>query len=224
MSAVSTKPIFILVVSAILLQLFGHYFAGKLLVFDSFLALWPIVRIVLPAFLLLLLAIPLRVLSLSLPRFDRQSFYVVLACTIGLALLAIYLGNFADDYLNYYRKGVPIEYLRQTQRFERFMLFTCSTLIAWEIFHRGFLLGALNYCLQHHMQIHEKSAHVIAMLFIAVFEALFHIKKPMLESMPLVFASMVLTWLTLKTGSLWPALIIHLAIEIIFGYSAYVGW
>ncbi|MGJ8693328.1 MAG: CPBP family intramembrane glutamic endopeptidase [Thalassotalea sp.] len=220
----STKPIFIIVISAIFLQLFGHYFATKLFVYDNFLALWPVLRVGFPALLLLFLAIPFRVLNFKFPVFDRLSFYVVLLSALGLALLAVYLGNFADDYLAYYRKGASIEYLRQSQRFEQFIIFTCSTLIAWEIFHRGFLLGTLKHCLMINMQVNEKSANAIAILFVAVFEALFHIKKPMYESMPLALASLVLSWLTLRTGSLWPALIIHLAIEVIFGYSAFVGW
>ncbi len=217
-------PLISIIICALLFQLIGHYFATKFFVYDSFLALWPFLRIVLPVVLLLLVAIPLRVFNMGVPTFDKKSGIVVALSCLGLCFLAIYLGNFADDYLSYYRKGASIELLRKLGRFERFMMFTASTLIAWEIFHRGFLLGSLRYCFTKHLQIQQRSSDIIAMLFVASFEALFHIKKPMHESIPLIFASLILSWLTIRTKSLWPALIIHLAIEVIFGYSAFIGW
>ena len=221
---VDHKALFTLILSALLLQLIGHYFAGKYLVIGSFYTLWPILRVVIPIIILMLLAIPLRTLSFQLPRFDKHSLIVIIIAVFGLCFMAFYLANFADTYLSYYRKGATLEYLHLTQRFERFMVFTVSTVIAWEIFHRGFLLGSLRFVLAQKMAIEQRSADVIAMLFLAVFEALFHIKKPMVESIPLMFASLILSWLTIRTGSLWPALIIHFMIEVIFGYSAYIGW
>lgn len=221
---INHTPLVSIIICALLFQLFGHYFATKFFVYEKFLALWPFLRIVLPIILLLLLAIPLRVFNISFPVFDKKSGIVVGLSCVGLVFLAIYLGNFADEYLSYYRRGASLELLRKVGRFEKFMMFTASTLIAWEIFHRGFLLGSLRYCFENHLNIHQRSSDIIAMLFVASFEALFHIKKPMHESIPLIFASIVLSWLTIRTKSLWPALIIHLAIEVIFGYSAFVGW
>lgn len=218
------SPLYIFVVTALLCQLFGHYFATKVLVFDGFLGLWPILRIIIPTILFIALAIPLSSLQVRLPKFDKASLYVCVFAVICLIGLAIYLGNFADDYLNYYRRGQTLEQLQAAGRFERFLLFTLSTLIAWEIFHRGFLLGGFNWLLSRRFAVEEKLSQVIAMVFVASFESLFHIKKPMLESIPLVFASLALSWLTFRTKSLWPALMIHLAIEVIFGYSAYIGW
>lgn len=222
--SVDHKALFTLILSALLLQLIGHYFASKYLVIGSFYTLWPILRIVIPVAILIILAIPLRTLSFQLPRFDKQSLAVVFVAVLGLLLMTFYLANFADAYLSYYRKGATLEYLQSTQRFERFMVFTVSTVIAWEIFHRGFLLGALRFLLSQKMAVQQKSADIIAMLFLSTFESLFHIKKPMAESIPLIFASLALSWLTIRTGSLWPALIIHFMIEVIFGYSAYIGW
>lgn len=224
MNSNSYSPLYIFTVTALLCQLFGHYFATKLLNFDGFLGLWPILRIVVPCFLFVILAIPFSALQLRLPKFDKASLYVCLFAVVCLIGLAIYLGNFAEGYLNYYRRGQTLEQLQAAGRFERFLLFTLSTLIAWEVFHRGFLLGGFNWLLNNKFNVEEKLSQAIAIVFVASFESLFHIKKPMLESMPLVFASLALSWLTFRTRSLWPALIIHLAIEIIFGYSAYVDW
>ena len=221
---INIKPLFIIVVCALLVQIIGHYFARHYWVFNSFMAMWPILRIVLPVCLLLILTIPLAELSFGLPKFDKTSSYVTLALLVCLALLVIFFAYFADDYLAYYRQGMSIEVLRQSDRFERFMVFTVSTVIAWEIFHRGFLLGALRYCFVNHLMVSKVAASIIAMLFIAAFESLFHLTKPIYESLPFVFASLVLTWLTIRTRSLWPALLIHFALEVLFGYSAYVGW
>lgn len=221
---INTKPLMIIILCALCLQLLGHYFATTYLVYDGFLALWPLLRIVLPACLLVLLAIPLSVFSYRLPQFDKASLMLVLFSLVALSLLAFYLANFADDYLSYYRRGASLEALIAAQRFERFMVFTVSTVIAWEVFHRGFLLGSLRFWLTEKMAIPARSADMIAMLYLSAFESLFHIKKPMYESIPLVFVSLALSWLTIRTKSLWPALIIHFSIEVIFGYSAYVGW
>lgn len=218
------RNFYIVVLCAALFQLFGNYYAKEWLVFGSFMGMWPILRIALPMILIGMLAIPFKSLSLGLPRFDRLSGIVMAAAVIGLLGMAFYLANFADQYLDYYRKGVTIEVLREKERFKSFLIFTLSTLIAWEFFHRGFLLGALRHCLTQVMAINAKLSTHISILFVAVFESLFHIKKPMLESMPLLFASIGLSWLTIRTKSLWPALLIHLSIEVIFGYSAYMGW
>ena len=224
MNQINVKPLIYLITCALFLQLIGHYFAGKYLVYNDFMGLWTVTRIILPLLVVLLLSIPLNIYSIKIPIFDKHTFRVVLLCFVGLVLLTLYLANFADVYLSHYRKGATLEYLRHTQRFERFMVFTVSTVIAWEIFHRGFLLGSIRYSLNKHMGIEPKSSAVIAMLFVSCFESLFHIKKPMFESIPFILASLVLSWLTIKTRSLWPALIIHFVIEVIFGYSAYVGW
>ncbi|MFD2165909.1 type II CAAX prenyl endopeptidase Rce1 family protein [Thalassotalea euphylliae] len=221
---IDVKPLIVIVVSALLLQLIGHYFAPKVLRYEGFMGLWPILRIVLPAILLMVLAIPLTHIYLKLPRWDKASALTMLVAGVCLIFLAIFLANYADDYLNHYRKGQSLEQLREAARFERFLIFTSSTLIAWELFHRSFLLGGIRYLLKERYAVPEVLSNWTAMLMVASFEALFHIKKPMYESIPFVFASLALSWLTIRTNSVLPALFIHLAIELIFGYSAYVGW
>lgn len=220
----NSKPLFIIIVCALFLQLFGFYFARHYLVFDHFMAMWPLLRVILPVLLLLALKIPLQNMAFRYPRFDKASTIMLAVLLLALGAVVVFFANFADHYLAYYRQGISIDVLRASSRFENFMVFTVSTVIAWEIFHRGFLLGAIRYCLQHNMAISKPAASHIALLFVACFESLFHLSKPIYESMPFIVASISLSWLTLRTRSLWPALLVHFMLEVIFGYSAYVGW
>jgi len=93
----------------------------------------------------------------------------------------------------------------------------------WEFLHRGVLLGGVLYCLRQYMDTPEKTAIVVAVLVVCIFEVLFHIKKPMYESFPFIPASILLSWLTIRTGSLWPAMLLHFSIELNFAFAAYVG-
>ena len=56
---------------------------------------------------------------------------------------------------------------------------------------------------------------------VCIFEVLFHIKKPIYEAIGMIVASPLLSYLTIKTRSLWPALTFHLLIELMFGFSAF---
>ncbi len=222
-SKINPRPFFLLVATLLLFQLLGSYFAGQILRFDSFMGLWVLLRLVLPFGLVLLLGIPLSKLYFGKPRFDKQSLWIVSLAGLALAGLFVYLNWFGEDYLAYYRHGQSLEQLQAMGRFQSFMIFTASTLVGWEILHRSFLLGGIQYSLHRFMQVPERSAMFIAIMTVAVFEAMFHIKKPIYESIPMVFASLLLSWLTIKTRSVWPALTIHLGIEVIFGYAAFVG-
>ncbi len=219
----SSKPILLLIVTLLCCQLLGNYFAGQFLRFDSFLGLWPILRILIPILIIILIGIPFKVLYLNKPQFCKQSLIFLTGVSFALVALFIYLNWFGDGYLSHYRKGRTLEQLQAMGKFQSFMIFTSSTLIAWEFFHRCFLLAGSQYIMTRFMQIPASSATVLAMLFTCIFEAMFHIKKPIYEAIPMVLASLALSWLTIKTRSIWPALLIHLAIEVIFGHAAYVG-
>ncbi len=222
-SKINPWPFILLVTVLLLSQLFGSYFAGQLLRYDSFMGLWVLLRLVLPFALVLVLGIPLSKLYFGMPRFDRQSLWIVSVAAVALVGLFVYLNWFGEAYLAYYRHGQSLAQLQAAGRFQSFMIFTASTLIGWEILHRSFLLGGIQYSLFRFMQVPERSAMFIAIVTVCVFEAMFHIKKPIYESIPMVLASLVLSWLTIRTRSVWPALTIHLAIEVIFGYAAFVG-
>ncbi len=212
----------ILIISVLFFQILGSYLANHVLDLGKFKTLWVILRIVCPFVIILLLSIPLRHLYFSFPRINRKNSILLLMAAFAVLAIFAYLQLFADDYINYYRKGQSLEALRAQGKFEGFLLFTLSTIIGWEILHRGFLLGGLQYCFSHHLRIQPFVAAAIAILFVCVFEALFHIKKPMIEALGMIVASPVLCLLTIKTNSIWPALILHLAIELAFAISVYL--
>jgi len=53
-------------------------------------------------------------------------------------------------------------------------------------------------------------------LFTLVFEVLHHFAKPPLEALALFAGSPLLSWIALRTGSLWIPLVAHLLIEALF--------
>lgn len=219
-------PFIILVLSLMLIQVVGAYIGSSFLALEGLKGYWLIGRLLLPLVIITMLAIPLRSLFLALPRFNQQqidkpSLIIIVIAVLGLIGLSIYLQFFAADYLNHYRRGASLEMLREAERFQRFLIFTLSTLIGWEILHRGFLLGGGLYCLTAHYRIQPQAAMVIIIMIVCLFEVLFHIKKPIYEALGMVIASPLLSYLTIKCRSLWPALTIHLMIELIFGFSAY---
>jgi len=205
-------------------QLIGNYYATSFLEYNGFLWLWVILRIIIPCITFISIGIPLKKLYIKTPVFDIKSIKLLLVISFVLILLFIYLNWFSDSYLAYYRNGQTLVYLRVIGRFKRFLFFTLSTTIGWEILHRSFLLGGLQQTLTNNMKVPKQSSTVISIMMVCVFEALFHITKPIYESIPMIVASIALSVLTIRTKSVWPALFVHLAIELIFGHAAYVGF
>ena len=56
----------------------------------------------------------------------------------------------------------------------------------------------------------------IALLFVWAFEVLFHFVKPQTEAFGMLVGSPFLSYVTLKTGSIWPAFLLHLGVEAVF--------
>lgn len=223
-SVISVKqaaPFCVLIAVLLLLQTIGAYIGKDFLAWERIKGYWLLSRLVIPFFLILFLAIPLSKLYFAKPKFNKENNTFILFASLLLVGLFIYLQFFASDYLFHYRRGRSIEYFREIGYFFDFMLFTASTLIGWEVLHRGFLLGGGQYCLTEHFKVHPKAAAIIMVMIVCVFEVLFHIKKPIYEALGMLVASPLLSYLTIKTRSLWPALTFHLLIEVMFGFSAY---
>jgi membrane protease YdiL (CAAX protease family) len=214
-------PFCILLIVILLTQVVGVYVSNNFLASGGVKGYWIISRLIFPFVLVLLLAIPLKQLYFSKPTINRENL-LLMAAFLGLLLcLFVYLQFFAADYLSYYRHGSSLEGLREAGKFQRFLIFTVSTIIGWEVLHRGFLLGGGQYCLTQHYKINPTAAAVIITVIVCIFEVLFHIKKPIYEAIGMIFASPLLSYLTIKTRSLWPALTFHLLIELAFGFSAF---
>ncbi|WP_282109852.1 CPBP family glutamic-type intramembrane protease [Shewanella algicola] len=221
LSVKMAAPFCILLLVVLLSQVVGVYVSNSFLASGGFKGYWILSRLVLPFIVVFLLAIPLKHLYFSRPTINRETL-IFMGVLFGLLLcLFIYLQFFAADYLSHYRHGRSLEGLRESGAFQRFLIFTASTIIGWEIIHRGFLLGGGQYCLTKHYKVNPAAAAVIMTIIVCIFEVLFHIKKPIYEAVGMIFASPLLSCLTLKTRSLWPALTFHLLIELAFGFSAF---
>lgn len=214
-------PFCVLIAVLMLLQVIGAYIGKEFLAWERVKGYWILSRLVIPFILILLLAIPLRSLYFSKPVITRDNVKLIYISVFMLLCILIYLQFFAGDYLSHYRRGYSLERLREAEKFLGFLVFTASTLIGWEVLHRGFLLGGGQYCLTEHYKLHPTAAAVIMVVIVCIFEVLFHIKKPIYEALGMLVASPFLSYLTIKTRSLWPALTFHLMIELIFGFSAF---
>jgi membrane protease YdiL (CAAX protease family) len=203
-------------------EVIGIYIGNSFLAHEGFKGYWVLNRTVLPFILIFLLSIPLKSLYLSKPKLSLISPCFIGFCLLGLIGLLVYLQFFAEDYLQYYRNGRSLETLHEINRFQRFVIFTASTIIGWELLYRGFILGGGKYCLVKHLHIETSIAIFIMVIIVCICEVTFHLQKPIFESLGMVIASPLLSYLTIKTRSLWPAMTIHLMIEFIFGFSAYV--
>lgn len=220
-SAKMAAPFCILLIVILLIQVIGVYVSNSFLASGGFKGYWVLSRLVLPFLVVFLLAIPLKSLYFSKPVITRENLIMMAIFTGLLLCLFIYLQFFAADYLSHYRHGRSVEALREAGKFDRFLIFTASTIIGWEILHRGFLLGGGQYCLTKHYKLNPTAAAIIMTVIVCIFEVLFHIKKPIYEAIGMIVASPLLSYLTIKTRSLWPALTFHLLIELAFGFSAF---
>ncbi len=203
-------------------EVIGIYIGQSFLANEGFKGYWLLNRIVIPFIVVYLLAIPLKNLYLSKPQLSLISPYFIGFCVLALISLSVYLQFFAENYLQYYRNGRSLEILHEINRFQRFAIFTASTIIGWELLYRGFILGGGQYCLTKHLHVEASVATFIMAVIVCICEVTFHLNKPIFESLGMVITSPLLCYLTIKTRSLWPAMVIHLMIEFIFGFSAYV--
>lgn len=204
----------IVVFACIILQGAGHYFSHSLVAGRYFHYGWLLFRIVIPLVLIMGLHIPVTETGIKLPRIDRETRNIlILAALVTVVVFVVLQGM--DGYLASYRwsfRGGEGRY----SRFFNFMTFTLTTLTGWEFLHRGFLLKGLHYLLQEDFKIDGKGAAVIAVAVTAVFEVLFHFKKPIPEPAGLLLASPFLSYLVIKTESIWPSFLLHFLIEIVF--------
>ena len=217
---------FLFIFVAVFAQLIGHYYARRYLVIDrNFLSLWVILRILIPLVVLGVLSRQygdlFSRLGLGMPRLDRNISVLLLLAFVALPLaflgIMYFLGYFGQ-YSGYYSDGVA-----RLQRFKNFMIFTSSTLTGWEFLHRVFLLMGGIYILEKVKGLSERNAISIMVLIVCVFESVFHFLKPHpLEALALLFGSPFLSYLALRTRSVWTSFAVHFYIEVLFiGFLIY---
>lgn len=131
-----------------------------------------------------------------------------------LIVLAVSLLRFSQNSHEFY------SYLNQPQslgaRFWSFAVFTLSTLPAWEILHRSFLLFGLKNILTRDFNLKREVVLPVVLANVCAFEVLFHFQKPMVEALGMVVASGALSWLALETESIWIPMVLHHFIEVVF--------
>jgi len=210
------SPFVIIIFTALIVQLIGRYYAPQCLVIGSyFYALWVVLRIAVPLAVLFMLRVPVRALGLGVPRIDRRFRNVILV--MAAILIAVFAAlYFYQGYFSSYTASFHSGDYSKLDRFVNFMIFTSSTLTGWEFLHRAFLLMGLAYVLQKNEKFDERTAMIAALCVVWVFEVVFHFIKPVLEPVGLLVGSPLLSYIALRTRSIWPAFLSHLLVEILF--------
>ena len=204
---------FIIVFTALFAQLLGHYHAASLVIGSNFFLSWVLLRIVIPVAVLCALRVPVSRLGLGLPQIDKRMARLLVGGIIAVA--AAFSGiYFLQGYFNSY--GSAFGAANRLERFANFMIFTSSTLTGWEFIHRCFLLMGINYVLSDRERIDPAAAARIAIAIVWVFEVVFHFIKPEVEALGLLVGSPLLSWLALRTKSIWLAFLMHLLVEVLF--------
>lgn len=211
------SPVIALIFTALCAQLVGRYFAHSVLAAGNFYTLWIILRIVIPVIVLAVLRVPLSSLNLGFPRVDRKFGLVmlVLVAILLAAFLLMYL--FAQGYFGSYAGHFSSYRDSRLDRFLNFMVFTSSTFPAYEFLHRCFLLMGLQYLLTERDKIDPAIAATIAIAVVWIFEVVFHLtKEHYLESVGMLIGSPILSYLAIRTRSVWTAFFSHLFVEFLF--------
>jgi membrane protease YdiL (CAAX protease family) len=162
---------------------------------------------------LFFLKLPLSQLGLGRPSFSKNAKIYFTAILIIAPILYVafpLFESYPKNYPQYQDALIP-----WSQKAERFLIFTLSTLPAWEFLHRGFLLGALKSILGK-AKIDENIAVSLSILAVTMSEALYHLVKPDIEAFGMLALSPILSWFAIRTKSIWIPIILHLYIEFLF--------
>jgi membrane protease YdiL (CAAX protease family) len=121
--------------------------------------------------------------------------HVIVACLILVPIL--YVSSLLPDFQKYYHQ--------ENFHFWNYFLTQCILLMGWEFIFRGFLLFGL--------KDKFKDATIIIQMVPFV---LLHIGKPEPETISTILTGLYFGWICYRGRSYWPALIIHLFINIFF--------
>jgi membrane protease YdiL (CAAX protease family) len=213
-NSLGENRIFVLVAVALLVQMFGHYYAQKYN-YDFFYYLWVILRIIVPVMVLFIMKIPVSELGLKLPKLDKKIIIAILSMCFIFALFFMFV-SFWGEYLKFYSNAFGGAAASKLTRFNNFAIFTSSTLTGWEFLHRSFLLMAGYYILTNDNKLDKKNALKIAIIIPWIFEVVFHFAKPQYEAIGMLIGSPILSYFAFKTKSIWTAFFAHLYVELLF--------
>lgn len=229
------SSIFILVLTVLVIQLVNRYYASDFqrLLFAFFsIPEWASesleislqhfrilnfsTRFVIPIVLLIFLfRIPFRDWGLGLPQM-RPLFWWLSALAFLLIPFFVALAQQDPRYTEYYLSTYANASIPTSERILRFGLFTASTFFGWAFLHRSFLLFGAYYLLTNRWSVARALAGSLAIAFVAVFEVSLHFLKPDIESWALLVGSPLMSWMALRTKSLWIPTLCHLWVEVWF--------
>jgi len=208
------RSLYLLIGCALSVQAFVHY-AGQTLPSlraGSFFYATALARTLVPWICVaVLLRVPIAELGLGRPRIPKRELgwlAGLLLVGTGVALLVLQLESYQAAYS-------PLRTGDFAYRLRSWALFTASTTLPWELFHRGFLLHGLRaLCVRN--QIPREHATHLAILVTACFEVIFHFSKPPEETLGMLVGSPALSALAFRYGSLWVPCAIHLWVEFLW--------
>lgn len=210
--------LWILIFSSLSIQCFVKYFANAFIVFDHVYLGHFVSRVFLPVLIwVFFFKQPLQSMGFRLPNITKREMSFVAITMVGLGLLWVFAQH-PSIHQYYASLSSRLSDEPFSVRAVRFSLFVLSTVTAWEVLHRGFLLFGLNRWFQT-SGLHEKSAQLASILIVCVFEVVFHFSKPFLETVGMAIASPLLSLLAFRTRSFIPSLVLHLLIEAVFFFS-----
>ena len=213
------NPFTIIIFTAILMQLLGRYYSSRVLVLGNyFQALWVVLRIIIPIVVLYALKIPLSELGIGLPQIDKKFLKILISLIVIVVIVFVGI-YFYKGYFQSYSGQFQAGNFSKLGRVKNFMIFTSSTLIGWEFIHRCFLLMGLIYFLKARDKVDFDTSVKIAICIVWIFEVVFHFIKPKLEAFGLLAGSPILSYVAVRTKSIWIPLIAHFIVEVLFIYA-----
>lgn len=150
----------------------------------------------------------------GLPRISRRLSALLIVCALLLpAIISVIL--LSPDYLRAYSFYRNPE-ISPGAKLSHFAQFIFSTLPAWTFLLRGVILfGVSRYLIREH-KMKDRSAELICLLVVMGIEVIYHFLKPEFEAFGMLVASPVLSWLALRTRSVWTPFFVHLYLETCF--------
>jgi len=208
--------IFLIVIfSALCIQAVGHYYAHSFRIGRYFYVSWVFLRILIPCLMIPVLGIPFREIGIRMPMVDPRIKKILIYGILGLLGIFIVI-QLSQSYQQSYSHSFHSGDRNSISRLVNFLIFTASTLTGWEFLHRGFLLRGIVYSFKRDGSVDEDTGNIIAIAVVAIFEVMFHFTKPGLEVAGMLVGSPILSYIALRTGSIWIPLLLHFIVEMLF--------
>ncbi|MCP4136604.1 MAG: hypothetical protein GY754_36880 [bacterium] len=209
------NSLMIIVFTALLAQLIGRVFAFDFIVHHHFYMLWVVVRIVIPCFVLLILAIPFSELGFRKPEIEKKMAKALLIMGGILLTVFIFIHIFPQYLLSYSGSFTAGPH----SRLFNFTAFTLTAFVPWEFLHRCFLLMGIIYVLNKRNELPLPESEKIAIVIVWIFEVIFHFAKggsQIMEAVGMLVFSPILSYITIRTKSVFTGFIAHLIVEYLF--------